>query len=342
MIGVGIIGAGFMGKNHYNQYERLAGRVEVVALCDKEAERRAGDWSKVGGNIGDTEGTTRDLSRLATYQDWHEMLADDNVELVDICAPTFLHREIVVEALRAGKHVLCEKPMALSVEDCDAMLAAAEAAPGKFMISHVIRFWPEYRFLKQVFDEGTYGDLCALSLRRQVTVLDHALNNWILQPELSGGSILDLHIHDVDYALYLLGKPESVSAVGYERIPNSIDRVYAAWRYPNGPLAQIEAAGDLPTGFGFNMGMTAVFERAAIVWDFNTGKPLTLYRPGQGPEIPELGGDDGYYAEIEYFVRCIEKDQEPEIVPPRESRDAVAIALAERQSVSSGEPVAIT
>ena len=97
----------------------------------------------------------------------------------------------------------------------------------------------------------------------------------------------------------------------------------------------------LPTGFGFNMGITAVFEQGAFVWDFNTGKPLTLYQPGQDPETPELSGEDGYYAEIEYFIRCIEQDEQPGVAPPQQSRDAVAIALAERQSVLSGESVAI-
>ena len=336
MIRVGIIGAGFMGKNHYNQYEKLVGRVEFMALCDKEADRRMGDWSAVGGNIGDAQGRKQDLGRIATYEDWHELVADPHVDLVDICAPTFLHREMVTEALRAGKHVLCEKPMGLTVEDCDEMLTVAAEAKGQFMIAQVIRFWPEYVYLKQVFDDQRFGELKALNLRRQVTVLEHALNNWIIAPELSGGSILDLHVHDVDYALRLLGKPRSLFACGYERIPGSVDRVYASWDYGPGLVVQIEAAGDIPTGFGFNMGMTAVFESGAVIWDFNSGKPLTVYRPGREPEAPQVGDKDGYFAEIEYFASCIEGNEPPRASTPQESRDAVAIALAEKESVLTG------
>jgi predicted dehydrogenase len=144
MIHVGLVGAGFIGRNHFNQYEQMGDRAAVVALCDKEAGRRAGDWSQVGGNIADAKGTKRDLGGIRPYTEWREILADADVDLVDICVPTFLHREITVAALEAGKHVLCEKPMALSVEDCDAMLAAAAEAKGRFMVAHCIRFWPEY------------------------------------------------------------------------------------------------------------------------------------------------------------------------------------------------------
>ena len=339
MIGVGIIGAGFMGKNHYNQYEKLAGRTKFVALCDKEADRQAGDWSKVGGNIGDTDGRKQDLGKIAAYDDWRELVADSDVDLVDICAPTFLHREMVTEALKAGKHVLCEKPMGLTVEECDEMLAVAGEAKGKFIIAQVIRFWPEYVYLKQVFDDQRFGELKALNLRRQITVLDHALNNWILDPDLSGGSILDLHVHDVDYALCLLGKPKSVFASGYERIPGSIDRVHSSWHYGGDLVVQLEGAGDLPTGFGFNMGITAVFEKGALIWDINTGKPLTVYRPGQEPEVPQLAAADGYFAEIEYFISCIERDDPPTLTTPQQSRDAVALALAEKQSTMTKSPV---
>ncbi|MCL2330763.1 MAG: Gfo/Idh/MocA family oxidoreductase, partial [Phycisphaerae bacterium] len=213
MIRVGLIGAGFIGRNHFNQYEKLADRAVVVALCDADADRRAGDWSKVGGNLADAQGSKRDLGSIKPYTDWRELLADSNVDMIDICAPTYLHRDIVVAAMKAGKHVLCEKPMALSVEDCDAMIAAAK--PGcRFMIAQCIRFWPEYVWLKQIIDAETYGPLRALHLRRQTNAPTYSLNNWINNPDQSGGAILDLHVHDVDYAIYLFGKPQSIFAQG--------------------------------------------------------------------------------------------------------------------------------
>lgn len=342
MINVGIIGAGFIGRNHFNQYEKLSDRATVVALCDKQAERAAGDWSKVGGNIGDKQGGKRDLGGIKPYNEWADLLADPDVQMVDICAPTFLHKEIVLAALAAGKHVLSEKPMALSVADCDEMIAAAAKAPGQFMIAQCIRWWPEYVYLKGLFDSREFGELKSLHLRRQAEAPSYSLNNWILNPELSGGAVLDLHVHDVDYALYLLGKPTFVMAQGYKSPTGSVDRIHAQWRYDSDRVVQLEGYWDMPTGFGFNMGFTAVFEKAAVVWDMNTNKPLTLLRPEVDPVEPEMpAGGDGYFGEIEYFLSCAERNEAPTISTPQQSRDAVLLALAEKQSALTHEPVRI-
>ncbi|MBP7934509.1 MAG: Gfo/Idh/MocA family oxidoreductase [Phycisphaerae bacterium] len=340
MIRVGLIGAGFVGRNHFNQYEKLPGRASVVALCDREADRRAGDWSKVGGNLADTQGTKRDLGAIKPYTNWQDLLADPDVDLVDICVPTTAHCEISIAALKAGKHVLCEKPMALSVADCDLMLAAGRDAPGKFMIAQCIRFWPEYVFLKSVFDQKKYGLLKALSLRRQAEAPTYSLNSWVLKPELSGGAVLDLHVHDVDFAIHLLGKPQAVTAQGYPSPQGSLDHIHAFWHYGPGLVVSLEGCWDLPAGFGFNMGFTAVFEQAAITWDLATGKPLTVFRSGSAPETPAmLAGGDGYFGEIAYFIECIERGQTPKTSTPQESRDAVALALAEKKSALSNKRV---
>jgi predicted dehydrogenase len=340
MIRVGLIGAGFIGRNHFNQYEKMGNRAKVVALCDADAERRAGDWSKVGGNLADAQGTRRDLGNIKPYTDWRDLLADPAVDMVDICVPTYLHRDIALAAFKAGKHVLCEKPMALSVEHCDEMIAAARP-PVRFMVAQCIRFWPEYVWLKGVIDGRRFGAMRALHLRRQASAPTYALNNWISNPAFSGGAILDLHVHDVDYALYVLGKPRSVYAQGYQRGMGSVDRVHAAWNYGQGPLVQIEAWWDMDNGFPFNMGFTAVFDDASVNWDCGTGRPLTVYRKAQDPETPEMPPGDGYFGEISHLLECIEKGVDPTVSTPRESRDAVAIALAEQASVLSGQITAI-
>ncbi len=341
MIGVGLIGAGFIGRNHFNQYEKLTDCSTVVALCDKEPDRRAGDWSNVGGNVGDMRGTQRDLGDIKPYADWQELIADAQVDMVDICVPTYLHREMAIEALKTGKHVLCEKPMALTVEQCDEMLAAAARAEGKFMIAQCIRFWPECVWLKQAIDDRRWGPLNALNLRRQASTPDYSLNDWLLDPELSGGAILDLHVHDVDWAIHLLGKPKAVIAQAYRRPNGAFDRVHALWDYGPGRVVQLEGCWDMPPGFGFNMGFSARFENAAVVFDLSSGKPLTVYTPDGGADTPEMPPNDGYFNEIEYFLGCIERNEDPKTSTPRESRDAVAIALAEKQSARAGQSVSI-
>ena len=343
MIRVGIIGAGFVGRNHFNQYEKMKDRAAVVALCDKVAERRAGDWSKVMGNLADARGTKRDLGHIRPYVNWEDLLADPEVELIDICAPTFVHREMAIAALAAGKHVLCEKPMALTVEDCDAMLAAARQAKGRFMIAQCVRFWPEYVYLKAAVDDERFGRLRALELRRVAGVPDHTLANWVMRPELSGGALLDLHVHDVDFALYLFGKPAHVVAQGYLRGGGSMDRVHAQWFYPGVErVTQLVGAWDLPAGYPFNMGFTAVFDQAVVLFDMYPSTPLTVLRERERPERVDLVAEEAYYAEIEHLVACIERGCNPTVTTPRESRDAVAIALAEKESALSGQAVHVT
>ncbi len=337
MIRVGLIGAGFIGRNHFDQYAKLGDRARVTAICDADPKRRRGDWSEGGGNIADTAGRVQDLGDIKPYEHWQAALDDPDVDMVDITLPTFLHPEVTIAALKAGKHVLCEKPMALTVNDCNRMIDAAKKARRLLMIAQCIRFWPEYVWLKQAFDEGRYGKLRALSLRRQATTPDWTWQSWSLDRKKSGGAILDLHVHDVDYALSLLGRPKSVSAHGYGR-GSGIDRVQSLWRYGKDTVVYLEGFWDMPPGFGFNMGFTAVFEKAAVVWDMNSGKPLTVFSGGS-PETPAMAPTDGYYGEIEYFISCIEKGEKPRITTPKESRDAVAIALAEERSIRSGKPV---
>lgn len=343
MIRVGLIGAGFIGRNHFNQYEKMGSRAAVVALCDQDAARRAGDWSQVGGNLADAQGRQRDLGNIRPYVNWQDLVAAADVDMIDICAPTFLHHEITVAALEAGKHVLCEKPMALSVQQCDEMIAAAKASAGrKLMVAQCIRFWPEYVYLKRQMDNGEFGPLRALHLRRGTSIPTYSLNHWICNPELSGGAVLDLHVHDVDYALYLLGKPRSVTASGYLRTGGGMDRVHALWHYRPDFVVTIEAFWDLHPGFTFNMGFTAVFEHASLVWDSKAGTPLTVYRRDQEPMTPSLPQEEAYYAEIDHFLSCIEKGTDPTISTPQQSRDAVAIALAEKHSAQTGQAVRIT
>lgn len=341
MIGVGIIGAGFIGRNHFNQYEKLTDRCKLVALCDKEEPRRLGDWSGVGGNVGDTQGTRRDLGDIRPYADWKELIADPKVDLVDICVPTYLHKEFAIAALKAGKHVLSEKPMALNLQECDEMLATAASAKGRFMIAQCIRFWPECVWLKRAIDDRRYGELKALHLRRQASTPSYSLNNWILDPALSGGAILDLHVHDVDFALFLLGKPEAICAQACQRTAGAYDRVHALWHYRPDLVVQLEGYWDMPPAFGFNMGFTARFEKGAVVFDSCTGQPLTVYTPDGGKETPEMQPNDGYYNEIDYFLGCIERNEAPRTSTPAESRDAVGIALIEKQSAQTGQVIKV-
>jgi predicted dehydrogenase len=238
--------------------------------------------------------------------------------------------------------VLCEKPIALNLEDADAVVNAASQAHTLLMIAQCLRFWPEYVYLKQAVDEARWGPCRSLELRRQAERPTHSQNNWLADAERSGGALMDLHIHDVDMAQYLFGRPDALTAQGTGRAEWGIDRVHALWHYRHVPCVQILGTWDLPQGCGFNMGFTAVFENAALIWDLAADRPLTLYRQDAEPEKPELPlGDTGFFGEIDYFLACIEKGKKPEVCPPEQSRDAVALALAEKESITRGQTVSI-
>jgi predicted dehydrogenase len=213
------------------------------------------------------------------------------------------------------------------------------------MVAQCVRFWPEYVYVKQVLDDQRFGRLKAVHLRRQASTPIYSMDNWLMDEKLAGGMILDMHIHDVDYALYALGKPKSIQLQGVLNPARGVDRVYAQWNYEKGLPVLLEGYWDMPPGFGFNMGFSLLFEEAAVEYDFNTGQPLKVFRNDgdpENPDTPELLGDDGYFREIEYMLDCIEKDQEPAISTPQQSRDAVAIALAETEGVYKGELVRLS
>src|SRR4051812_17139735 len=142
MVGIGIVGIGFMGMIHYLAARRLDG-ARVVALCSRDPKKRAGDWTGIRGNFG-PPGTQMDLSGVAAHAEFDAMLADPNVGLVDLCVPTDQHADLAVRALEAGKHVLVEKPIALSLAEADAMTAAARASGRLLMVAHVLPFFPEF------------------------------------------------------------------------------------------------------------------------------------------------------------------------------------------------------
>src|SRR5512145_2441470 len=204
MIKIGIVGMGGMGWNHVSQYLKLPG-VQVMAMADAAPERLEAR-EKVKINLNGEE-TPVDFSHVARYPGAEELIAEADVDVVDICLPTDLHASCAIQALEAGKHVLCEKPMALTASDADQMIAAAYTAGRQLMIAHCLRFWPEYQFLRQCIADRRYGRLLSLNMWRMGGHPSWAARGWFADPARSGGMALDLHIHDVDFANAVLGRP---------------------------------------------------------------------------------------------------------------------------------------
>src|SRR5579875_2347699 len=254
---VGIAGLGFMGATHLSAYEKLRG-VEIAAVCSPDAQALSGDLTAVGGNLNRPH-RAHDFSGARTYTDWIDLIRDPQLDAVDICLPTDLHAPAAIAALESGKHVLCEKPMALSAEDCEHMMAAAQRHNRILMIGQILRFWPEYLCLRDFVESGRYGRVRGATFIRRCGLPDWS--RWLPDERRSGGAIVDLLTHDIDQALLLFGAPARVAA----KSMGGPDTLMATLIYPNGPEVRIQG-GWFPACTPLSMGFQVRAERAELEW----------------------------------------------------------------------------
>jgi predicted dehydrogenase len=263
---------------------------------------------------------------------------DPEVELVDLCTPTPLHAEQAVAALKAGKHVLCEKPLARTSAAARKILRVAQNAPGFLMPAMCMRFWPGWSWLKKIVDERTYGKVLAARFQRL-----SAMPGWSKQGTYTGavdlgGALFDLHIHDADFVQFLFGRPKSVYASGVTGAGGSIHHVSAQYNCAKGPA--VSAEGSWLRAQGFNMGYTILCERATLDFDLLRGAgALQVTEAGRTPRIMKLEAGDGYSAEIDYMLHCVRRGRAPAVVTARDSMTALEICEAEEQSVRTGRVI---
>jgi len=228
---VGIIGMGFMGRMHLAGYRKLPD-AKVTAMADIDEEKRRGKAGDAG-NLGDT-GFQFDIKSFEqVYDSGFKLIEDPAIDLVDICVPTCDHKDLFVAAVEAGKHVLCEKPMAVRPADVTAMVAAGKNAKGAVMIAQCIRFWPAYVLLKEYVNSRKFGKCKSVILCRQGG--KGMWSPWYYQAAVSGGALYDLHVHDTDYVNFLFGRPESVSSIGSVggTSDKGVDHVVTHYYYPS-------------------------------------------------------------------------------------------------------------
>ncbi|MGD9495407.1 MAG: Gfo/Idh/MocA family protein [Armatimonadota bacterium] len=339
MVRVGLVGMGFMGQQHFAIYHAMAG-AEVVAVCDKIPERVSTRAASIGGNIG--EATELDLSAQTRHVCFEEMLEAGGFDVVDICTPTPLHAEMTVAALGTGYHVICEKPMARTLAQCDAMIKAAEDAGKLLFIAQCIRFWPEYEVLARMIADGSLGEVRWARFVRQSPTPRWASEGWLLDPQLSGGALLDLHIHDVDFILSVFGKPGAVLARGMNIVSAGapVDHVETSYLYPD-KVCTAQGGWVMPGTFPFEMGFQVLGTRGLL--EFSLAKdPALRFYPFEGESMtPEYQAGTGYQNELAYFVECIEAGRAPERVTPQSARESVRIVEAEADSIARREIVII-
>jgi len=342
MLRVGMVGAGFMAKMHAECY-RWMPEAEVVAVAEVRPEAA----SEFAGKF-----------KCKAYPSVEAMLAEAEVEVIDVCTPTDNHPAAVLAAAKAKKHILCEKPIALTLQEAEAMIDACRTAKVKFMVGHVLRFWPECQVIREIVASGKLGEAQWATARRFSFAPDWSVVRWHLEPMKSGGAVLDLHIHDLDYFAWLLGPPRQVSARGFAGPRGGLDTVFTTMsgHARGAAVSHAEASFLLPPSFAFTSSMVVGMEKGAV--SFETGREPTLlvYEEGKEPYSPALpppslpvdvqvGGNisdlGGYFFEIRYFVDCVLEDKEPSVVTPQEAKKAVGLCLAARKSAETGEAVEV-
>jgi predicted dehydrogenase len=271
---------------------------------------------KALGEIADVEVTTeREIAKV---------IADPRVDAVDICLPTNLHAPVTLEALRAGKQVLVEKPMALDVAAAQQMIAEAKKQKRVLMVAQVLRFFPMYVALGEILSSGRIGAPRSAIFRRRCGA--PAWGAWLSDPKQSGGGVFDLLIHDMDLCLHLFGKPETISATGYEALADGVDVITAQLHYRGGFTAVMTGGWHHPKSYPFSMEYTVVAEKGTVEYSSQVRSP-TLYGADGEIEMLPMTDQDGYRAEIEYFLDCCRRGESPSLCPPEESAEAVALAL---------------
>ncbi len=328
---IGVIGLGFMGSTHLEAYREVEG-CEIAAVASSSERKLSGDLSDVGGNL-DRGGGRMDFGPAARYKRAEDLIDDPNVEAVDICTPTDLHKPLALRALAAGKHVLVEKPMALTEADCAEMIEAAKAAGRVLMVAQVLRFFPEYVAARSKILSGELGGVRAAWLRRRCAA--PAWGAWLKDPARSGGGVFDLLIHDFDYCRHLLGKPDAVSAIGVEDLDRGIDVVEARLDYGDGVPVSISGGWHHPESFPFSMEFTIVCEGGTVRYSSNDAGVWLCNAEGKQVEVEQREAD-GFEEELQSFVDACESGIAPADCLPEESAESVAMTLAMVRSRASG------
>jgi predicted dehydrogenase len=301
-----------MGGMHVKALQDTAG-AKLAAVCSDVPQQLTGDLSATQGNLGGPP-LRFDFSGVKKYSRVPDVLADPEIDAVDICLPTWLHEEMAVDALRAGKHVLVEKPMALNAAAGRRMAAAARESGRTLMCAQVLRFMAPYLALRDAMTG--LGKVQAASFARRCA--EPAWGGWLKDPAKSGGAIFDLLIHDVDACLWLFGCPQAVASTGFANW-------LAGQLYYDGFTVGIEGGWQSSPAYPFCMEYRVTGERGTVEFS-SAGRPPALFAE---TEVPlELTDVDGYAAEIAYFVECCVAGKAPERCPPEQSAQAVELMQA--------------
>jgi len=330
-IGVGVIGLGLMGRVHIEAYAaaQLAGHAcRLVAVSDRNTARFDGRAASGGNLQNDARGKLLfDPQSVATTTDPAALFADKNIDLVSICTPTDTHVDLAISALRAGKHVLVEKPVSLDPLAIRRLADVARDAKRLCMPAMCMRFWPGWSHILDAARDGRFGRVLSASFQRLGTRPAWG-DGFYADAGRSGGALFDLHIHDADFVLALCGEPVAVTSTG------TLDHVTTIYRYSSGPRhVTAEGGWDQGQGFPFRMRFVVNFESATAEFDSRRDFALEITTKSGVEPVDRLAGT-GYDFEIRHVLKSVAEGRSRTAVDLADAERVTRILNAERESLN--------
>ena len=330
MIKIGIAGTGMMGHSHVGGLNANGSDSACyVATCDIDKEKCDAFAEKYG---------------LKAYYDFDEMLKNDDIDIIDVCLPSSMHEEFTVKAAKAGKHILVEKPIAFTLEAAQNMYAAAKENGVKLMVAQVLRFWPEYVKIRELIDSGALGDIRSVYASRLGQMPTWA--DWYKNPNISGETLMNLTLHDIDYVHDVFGDPASIYSAGSKDQYDCYNDVMNIIKFKNGTDVIIDGSLTMPPGYPFTMHMRVLGKKAAVEFIYKAGENIDaessktsflLYLPGEGGKDVEFDAYDAYGCEVQYFADCVRDGKDTEKVTEESIITVLNSVIKAKESLATGQ-----
>ena len=330
---IGIVGVGFIGDIHSKAYKRIK-NARVVAVVDLNEEK----GKKIAKDF-DAE----------FYSDFEKFLEKEEVDVVDICTPTYMHKYMTIRAADAKKDIFCEKPIALTLEDANEVIKAVKENNVKAMVGHVLRFWPEYVEAKKIIESRELGEILNIFCERIMVSPDWHYKNWGLREELmkGGGVAVEAQIHDIDYLLWILGMPTHIKSEGlYKPELGGWAHIVSNFKFQDSKFVTVEAGWAFKGSFPFTMVLRILCEKGTVEWIFRAGKnieereqkaPLMVYKADGSIHYPKVELEDPYFLELKYFIDCLKKGKYIDNATMEDGRKALEVVLASMKSAKENK-----
>ncbi|MBO3757690.1 MAG: Gfo/Idh/MocA family oxidoreductase [Candidatus Brockarchaeota archaeon] len=323
-LGVALVGCGFIGNVHLQQWKSMED-VDLKVCVDIEEER------------------AKELSQKYKvqkyYTDIEGILKDNSIDLVDVCTPTYTHREIVERLLESGKNVIVEKPISLKLRDAKAMVEKAKKSERKLMVAHVLRFWNEYTIAHELIKEGKIGTPIFTRAHRLSTFPSWVWRNWHDFIDKGGGVLIDMSIHDLDFLRWTFGEVQEVFARGGTFLregATSHDFTDVFIKFKSGTFAYVEGSWIMPNSFPFSTELEVIGSGGSISFTSNMPNEVVLYLKDKSAQKISRKTEDPYLLELKAFKDAVKNDKEVP-VPGEEGLKTLEVAIAGLLSVIKGK-----